>query len=344
MDNQGHKQFMLDKAQGAMIGLALGDALGTTLEFKPKDSYSPLTDIVGGGPFRLKAGNWTDDTSMMLCLADSLLAQGEHDADDQMNRYCQWWQDGSNSVTGTCFDIGNTVAEALNYFQETGCANAGSTSEYSAGNGSLMRLAPVAIFNSVFRNASPEAVIEAAKLSSITTHAEQRAIESCQIMAWLLYQIFDDTEQALDKKSLFSFLSNYWGSANIHQDLINIVNGSFITKSREEIRGTGFVVHSLEAALWSFANSNSFKEGALLAANLGEDADTTAAIYGQLAGAFYGYSQLPSTWLEKLAWHYHIKEKAMLLMLTPSKDKLNRMFDTLRSNYDGEYENRVYKE
>ncbi len=304
--------LVLDKAQGAMVGLALGDALGTTLEFKPKDSYTPLTDMIGGGPFRLPAGFWTDDTSMMLCLADSLLAKGKHDADDQMKRYCAWWKKGSNSVTGTCFDIGNTVIRALYTYQQTGSANAGLTAENTAGNGSLMRLAPIPIFYSSIRGVSEIDVLEAAKLSSVTTHAEQRAIESCQIMALLIYWIFDNP--AARKEDLFCQMSSYWGKQEIHGDLLKIVHGSFLTKSRQHIRGTGFVVQSLEAALWAFANTGNFKDGALLAANLGEDSDTTGAIYGQLAGAYYGYNQLPLAWLVKLAWCEHIRERATSLL------------------------------
>ncbi|CAM4206369.1 ADP-ribosylglycohydrolase family protein [Vibrio neonatus] len=323
--NREVEQTMLDRAQGAMVGLALGDALGTTLEFSPKDSYSPLNDMIGGGPFRLNAGEWTDDTSMMLCLADSLLAKGGHDANDQMMRYSAWWKQGYNSVNGTCFDIGNTVVTALESFQCTKVANAGSTDEFTAGNGSLMRLAPIPIFYSLFRSATEQEVIHAATSSSITTHAERRAIEACQIMAWLLYRIFQNTTQTLSKDDLFTQLSNYWSAVDIHSDLLQIVQGSFLIKERKEIRGTGFVVHSIEAALWSFAHSNNFKEGALLAANLGEDSDTTAAIYGQLAGAYYGHHQLPSDWLDKLAWHKHIKEQATMLSTVPSIKSIEEM-------------------
>ncbi|MCA0936689.1 ADP-ribosylglycohydrolase family protein [Vibrio alginolyticus] len=310
--------WILDKAQGAMVGLALGDALGTSLEFRAKDSYTPLVDIVGGGPFHLQPGQWTDDTSMMLCLADSLLAKGDLDPSDQMNRYCDWWQNGHNSVTGICFDIGNTVADALYTYQQTGEANAGSTAEHTAGNGSLMRLAPIPIFYSSFRGFPEESAVDAALLSSITTHAERRALQACQIMAWLIYKVLENAK--IEKSDLFRQLSEYWEKQNIHSDLVPIALGSFLRKSRQDIHGTGFVVQSLEAALWSFANSDNFKGGALLAANLGDDADTTAAIYGQLAGAYYGYNQLPRPWLDKLAWHQCIKDKATSLVLRPCSE------------------------
>ncbi|PKH03106.1 hypothetical protein CXF72_07930 [Psychromonas sp. MB-3u-54] len=320
----------ISKAKGSLLGLALGDALGTTLEFKAKDSYQPLTDMVGGGPFRLEAGQWTDDTSMALCLADSLLAVGRHNAEDQMQRYKKWRDLGENSVTGICFDIGNTVSAAIDKYSATKDANAGSQEAYSAGNGSLMRLAPVAIFYSPVKKVELAELLDKARLSSIVTHAEARAIEGCQIMAWLLFQIFDGEQS---KVSLFKGLAVAFTDPNIDlsTDMEKIVAGSFLKKERSQIRGTGFVVDSLEAALWCFANSDSFEQGALLAANLGDDADTTAAIFGQLAGAFYGIEQLPEHWLRKLAWRDKLEQTAEFLALTPPFSQLQDIMNDFKS-------------
>src|SRR5436190_917254 len=139
----------LDRHIGCLIGLAVGDALGTTLEFRPKGGFDPIDDMIGGGPFGLNPGEWTDDTSMALCLADSLLESSGFDAADQMRRYVRWWREGyRSSRPGQCFDIGNTVRAALERFERTGTAFAGSTDPNSAGNGSLMRLAPVPMFYS----------------------------------------------------------------------------------------------------------------------------------------------------------------------------------------------------
>jgi ADP-ribosylglycohydrolase len=332
-DNTSLNRF-ISKAKGSLLGLALGDALGTTLEFKTKDSYQPLTDMVGGGPFRLEAGQWTDDTSMAICLAESLLAVGEHNAEDQMVRYHRWREFGENSVTGKCFDIGNTVSAAIDEYLASGNANAGSRDPHTAGNGSLMRFAPVAIFFSPVKNVSLKELLNNAKESSIVTHAEQRTVEGCQIMAWLMYSIFNGEES---KTSLFRGLSSAF--SDLSSDMDRIVSGSFLNKTRNEIRGTGFVVQSLEAALWCFANSDNFEEGALLAANLGDDADTTAAIYGQLAGAFYGVEQLPEYWLRKLAWRDKLENIAESLALTPPLSQLQGIMDefksVLSSNNDG---------
>jgi ADP-ribosyl-[dinitrogen reductase] hydrolase len=135
-----------DRAIGALIGLVVGDAVGTTLEFTSRDTYARLTDMIGGGPFRLERGQWTDDTSMALCLAESLLANRRLDPLDLMRRFCRWRDGGENSCTGRCFDIGGTVSAALSHFERTGDPMAGSSDPNTAGNGSLMRLSPVVIF------------------------------------------------------------------------------------------------------------------------------------------------------------------------------------------------------
>ena len=138
----------IERFSGCLLGLAIGDTVGTTLEFKRPGSFEPLTDMVGGGPFRLKPGQWTDDTSMALCLAASLIECRGFDARDQMERYVRWWREGYMSSTGHCFDIGNTTAEALGIFQRTRDPFAGATDLDKAGNGSLMRPAPVPMFSS----------------------------------------------------------------------------------------------------------------------------------------------------------------------------------------------------
>jgi len=133
----------LDRYRGCLLGLACGDAVGTTVEFSPPGTFEPVTDMVGGGPFDLEPGQWTDDTSLALCLAESLLERGGFDPVDQLQRYVRWWKEGHWSSTGRCFDIGMATRNALFRFQETGNPFCGSTDARSAGNGSIMRLAPV---------------------------------------------------------------------------------------------------------------------------------------------------------------------------------------------------------
>lgn len=277
-----------ERYRGALLGLACGDAVGTTVEFKPRHSFQPLTDMVGGGPFHLKPGQWTDDTSMALCLAESLLIKNGFDATDQMGRYLNWWKWGYLSSTGECFDIGMTVSQALSQYQQTGEPFAGSTEPNSAGNGSLMRLAPVVLFyfpdDRKVRKFSSE--------SSRTTHAAPEAIESCQLLAELINKALlgaSKTELRYLPASTFS-----------QPKVAEIARGNYFTKSIDEICGSGYCVRSLEAALWCFQHTDSFAAAILQAANLGDDADTTAAIVGQLAGAHYGVRAIPANWLDLL--------------------------------------------
>lgn len=180
--NPTRKTELRDRFCGALLGLAVGDALGTTVEFQPRGSFAPLTDMVGGGPFNLKAGCWTDDTATALCLATSLLERDGFDARDQMERYCRWWKDGYLSSTGRCFDIGGTVAAALRRFRDMGEPVAGSTDPNSAGNGCIMRLAPVPMFYFPDEDAAARFSGE----SSRTTHGAAECVDACRLMARML--------------------------------------------------------------------------------------------------------------------------------------------------------------
>ncbi len=287
----------LNRYLGSLAGLAVGDALGTTLEFSSPGSFVPITDMIGGGPFGLKPGEWTDDTSMALCLAESLIEKDGFDAFDQMERYLRWWRDGCLSHTGHCFDIGITVREALAQFEITKNPFSGSTDIYSAGNGSLMRLAPVPLFFA----ANPEIAIEMSGESSRTTHGAVESIDACRYFSGLLMGAINGVSKDILLSDSYCPVEGYWGVNSLAPKIEKIARGSFKEKTPPDIQGTGYVVDSLESALWAFHSGSSFEEGCLLAVNLGDDADTTGAIYGQLAGAYYGESGIPQTWLNKLA-------------------------------------------
>lgn len=295
-----------DRFSGALLGLATGDALGTTVEFKPRGSFPPVTDIVGGGPFRLQVGEWTDDTSMAICLAESLLECQGTDLTDQIERYVSWWRNGTNSVTGTCFDIGNTVRSALAHYRATKEPAAGSTDPRSAGNGSIMRLAPVPMY---FANDPVVAVREAAE-SSRTTHGAREAVDACQLLAAMLVGLLHGLPK--DEALSTRFLEELAGLKidTLAPEIGKIARGNYQHLNEDEVCGSGYVVRSLEAALWAFWHSESFEDGALLAVNLGDDADTTGAVYGQIAGAFYGSEGIPADWLQKLAWRDRITDLA----------------------------------
>lgn len=291
-----------DRYAGSLLGLACGDAVGTSVEFCPRGTFSPLVDMVGGGPFNLAPGQWTDDTSMALCLAESLLTKNGFDAKDQMGRFLNWWQWGYLSSTGECFDIGNTVRQALLKYQQTNQPFAGSIEPDTAGNGSLMRLAPVVLFY----YPSHHEIAKFTVASSCTTHSAPEATECCELLGELI-------AKALSGKSKTEILGASQTTFS-EEKVRSIAAGEYRFKTREQIAGTGYSVASLEAALWCFWRSESFESAILEAANLGDDADTTAAITGQLAGAFYGESAIPSHWLENLYMRTEIKDMALALL------------------------------
>jgi ADP-ribosyl-[dinitrogen reductase] hydrolase len=289
-----------DRAVGAMLGLAIGDALGTTLEFAARDSKPRITDIVGGGPFRLKPGEWTDDTAMALALMDSLLAKPQLDESDLMIRFVRWQASGDYSCTGRCFDIGITTSQALARFKQTGEPIAGATDPRTAGNGSLMRLAPVAVRHWQNR----QILVDVAARQSRTTHAATEAVDACKAYATLLA----DAIAGVSRNVVLQARNGVWPDA-----VGAVLQGSWRGKARNEVRSSGYVVHSLEAALWCVGRTGNFADAVILAANLGDDADTTAAITGQLAGALYGASAIPRKWLEQTAQAGDIEAKATAL-------------------------------
>ncbi len=289
---------MKDKFEGALVGLAVGDAVGTTLEFKLRGSFTPISDMEGGGPFRLKKGEWTDDTSMALCLVHSLLTKKGFDLVDQMNRYCNWWRVGYMSSNGECFDIGGTVMNALDKFIEHSDPFSGSIEEDTAGNGSLMRLAPIPIFYA----SNQELAIKYAGESSRTTHGAAECIDSCRLFANLILEAISATT----KEEIFEQITCQPYAPKV----ISLANKEFLCKSYKELTGSGYVIESLESALWCFMKSDSFEEAILLSANIGNDADTTAAICGQIAGAYYGFSRIPEKWSSAIVMGSQIKQWA----------------------------------
>lgn len=285
------KAERIDRARGCLLGLAVGDAIGTTVEFKPRGSFAPMTDIVGGGPFQLKAGEWTDDTSMALCLAASLLEKG-FDLHDQITKYVKWYREGYMSSNGRCFDIGIATREALNRFIVSGNPESGSTNPHSAGNGCIMRLAPVPI---MYVGDSNKAALLSAEQSK-TTHGAIECIESSRLFGEILVRALqgvDTKESVLTQNTINRYK---YSSPRIQA----IADGAYFEDGSHQIKGTGYVVDSLEAALWCFYTTDNFKDAVLTAANLGDDADTTAAITGQIAGAYYGESSIPQSWLGKI--------------------------------------------
>lgn len=304
-----------DRAIGALLGLAAGDAVGTTLEFKHPGSFTPIEDMVGGGPFGLPAGAWTDDTSMALCLAESILDTGELDLADQLRRYVLWQEHGYLSSTGTCFDIGGATSSQLARFKRTGEPIDPKPNEDAAANGSLMRLAPVPIR----WHTDPGEAAERAAESSRSTHPAARPVDACRVLGAITAALITGApaEDVL--------APDFWQWGALHPEIEAVTSGSWREKQPPDIKGTGYCVSALEAALWAVGDAADFADAVLRAANLGDDADTTAAIAGQLAGARWDASGIPETWKAKVVLRARLTELARGLYLAgsgaaPSKD------------------------
>jgi len=276
--------------QATLLGLACGDAVGTAVEFYPRGRFVPLTDMVGGGKFRLQPGEWTDDTAMALCLAESLVVCRGFDALDQMRRYWRWANEGYWSCRPQAFGMGKTVSKALRRFHQTGDPVAGSTDPKDSGNGSLMRLAPIPMAWQFDRAQAIHWAIESSRL----THASPDCLASCAYFSALIWSALQGEQ---DKAQLLAEVSDIALPASMQR----IADHAFLHASEDDYDGSGYVVATLEAALWAFFSTDSFEQAILRAANLGGDADTTAAVCGQIAGAFYGMDGIPSSWLSKLA-------------------------------------------
>lgn len=291
----------VDRKRGMLLGLAIGDALGAAVEFQAPGTFEPVTGYRGGGPHGLGPGEWTDDTSMALALADSISLAG-WDLNDQAQRYVDWWRNGKYSVNGKCFDIGVTTRGALARFEQSGDAHiSGDSDERASGNGSIMRLAPVAIrFADLLPHHLGELVWYAAE-SSLPTHASGQCKAGCACLCAVLAALVKgyDREEVLSPDSeIMRRLSNV---CKLPPSIVAVANGSYRRKEPPEIQGSGYVVRSLEAALWAHNKASSFEEAVLLAVNLGDDADTTGAVCGQLAGAYWGESGIPGHLIDGLA-------------------------------------------
>ena len=260
------KLITQDQARGMLVGLAVGDALGTTLEFKTRGSFEPITDIVGGGPFELDPGKWTDDTSMALCLGQMLRSANGWDPQDAMNRFVNWRDFGYLSSTRVCFDIGNQTSAALDRYLQTKNPYAGPEDEAQSGNGGIMRLAPVVIAY----GARLESAVAVARLQSRLTHASQ----TCQRAAGVMADFLISADRAQLPKML-----------------------------EPPAVASGYVIHTLQAAVWALDQGQCFRDVLLAAVNLGGDADTVGAVAGQLAGRIYGYEGIPQTWRDILYDH-----------------------------------------
>lgn len=279
---------------GAMFGLAIGDALGAPIESKSPGEFKPISDYL---PTRTRLpGAWTDDTSMTLCLADSLVESNGFNPKDQLDRYMKWYKEGYLSSIGRAFGTGSTTRKSIERYNKT--HNWGPAFSYhkQAGNGALMRLAPVPIF---FHKNPPRA-IQLSGESSRTTHGSRISIDACRYLGSIIVGILQGENKEKIVSSFYSPVKGYWEKHPLCNEVQIIADGSFKLKEPPEIKGKAYVVDTLESALWAFTKGSNFKETILLAVNLGDDADTVGAVCGQIAGSYYGYENIPPEWINGL--------------------------------------------
>ena len=303
---------MIYRYKGCFIGLAIGDALGSPIQFKKRDTYLHVRGYTKGGEFNSAKGEYTDDTAMALCLADSLINSKGFDAKNQLDTYVRWLKDGYMSTRDKAFDIGLTIFSSLVQYMETGKTTTYINQEENSGNGSLMRLAPVVMF---YADNLDKAVSFAGK-SSLTTHASPIAVDACRYFAYILTLILNGSH----KSELFNDeatikMKHFFKDKPLHPKIAKITNGSYVGKKRDEIKSSGYVVHTLEAALWAFYYGETFKDTILTAVNLGDDADTVGAVAGQLAGAYYGVDNIDTIFLDELFNREFILEMAEKLYM-----------------------------
>jgi ADP-ribosyl-[dinitrogen reductase] hydrolase len=276
--------------------MAIGDSVGTTVETMPRESFknSPITDMVGKGKFNLLPGQFTDDASMGLCLAESLLTKKSFVHLDQLERYQYWYEIGHLSSNGKCFDIGMTCRKNMMINLEKK-RNYGPSNKNQSGNGCIMRLAPVPLFYAFDAELALDQSAESAK----TTHHSDISLDCSRFFSGLIVGALNGVKKEELLSENYSPVLDYWKKHEMVEELKDIAEGLYKKKQSSEIINGGYVIPALEAALWAFYHSENFKEGLLKVVNLGDDADTAGAIYGQLAGAYYGIEDIPKEWIEK---------------------------------------------
>lgn len=289
----------MDKFMGCVYGLVVGDVYGSTYEFMKGSEITLSRNMEGGGPFGLEKGEWTDDTSMMLCMMKSLIQYKCYCATDIMDKFVMWKNSSymSSQNSSRCIDIGVTTRNALTTYEKSDKIDDphifGSLGPNSAGNGSIMRLCPIPLFYS----SNMQNALTYSGLSSMLTHRLTICVEACKLLAELIVMIaFDKTEyRQKDEYLKMVAIDNY-----TNPEIRNIITTNYAELDQRTIMSTGYVIHSLQTALYSFLTTNTFEEGMYKTCQFGDDTDTNCAIYGQIAGCYYGYSSIPERWVNDI--------------------------------------------
>ena len=290
----------LPRLEAVMLGHAVGDALGVPVEFCSREELraQPVLDMRGWGTYSLPKGCWSDDTSMALATLDSL-SQGKLDLKDIMDKFVLWYENDHYTPTGHTFDVGTTCSYAIERYKNEGMPpeSCGVTGEYANGNGALMRIHPLTLF--AWYSLEEEEWERAVEQVSALTHAHPRSVLGCKIYSAVLLALLDSPQKSSIHRALREAKDRYSASPEFAH-YARIFSPNFAKLSEEDIQSSGYVVHTLEAALWCLLTTTTYKACVLKAVNLGDDTDTTAAVAGGLAAALYGKASIPAPWLDLL--------------------------------------------
>lgn len=290
------------RMEDGIMGFAVGDALGVPVEFLSRSRLKnkPLSDMIGFGSHLVPEGSWSDDTSLMVATMSSIIDYNSIDYEDIMSRFYEWLEKGKYSSLNTVFDVGISTRKAiLNYKNGIDPLFCGGVGEKDNGNGSLMRMLPIAYYFSKNDFSDDEEVEMVNNMSSLT-HRHEISCLGCKIFVDYVKLLleYSDKFKALEFVKKIDY-SRYY-SLDIVSKYDRILNDDVFKLSKDEIKSSGYVIDTLEASLWSFLNSDNYEYAVLKAINLGGDTDTIGAITGALSGIFYGKKQIPRRWLAKL--------------------------------------------
>ncbi len=301
-----------DKVLGGLVGLCVGDALGVPVEFKSR-SYlkrNPVRDMIGYGAHNQPPGTWSDDSSLALCLAESL-CHG-FDLKDVAEKFVKWLFEGYWTPHGVVFDVGRTTRKAIKRLRDgVEPLKAGLDGEYSNGNGSLMRILPLAFY---VEKLEPECQFELAHEVSCLTHRHPRSQMACGIYVQFAVQLLKGKAPCEAYSKTREIALEYYKKEPFCHELprfSRILEGNIAGIDEDGIKSSGYVIDTLEASLWCLLTSNTFSEAVLKAVNLGCDSDTTGAVTGGIAGIYYGFRNIPNNWVEALARKEDILELAV---------------------------------
>lgn len=294
-------EYKNEKVLSGLMGLCIGDALGLVAEFKSRDELklNPIKDMIGYGTFSQPPGTWSDDSSLTFCLAESLCSG--FDLEDISKKFCDWYYKGYWTPHGKAFDIGITTKKSIyKIHMGENPEYSGGVDEYSNGNGSLMRILPLAYYLQNYEDDKFEIIH---KISSIT-HGHIRSKIACSIYIEIAMNLLKGYRPYEAYEKMKPIIINYYTSKGYNKELGNfnrILKGHIWKLRRNEIKSNGYVISTLEASLWCFLNTNSYSNAVLYAVNLGFDTDTTGAVTGGLAGIYYGIDCIPPKWIDKIA-------------------------------------------